>query len=112
MNATEQAVKILAERLTVTDLGDGLIKLHREDLVNPADVRAMAAMLLSEAGFEAYSLKEVYAYMGSKKPYRTDSYGCVEFTPWDSFSRNKIKFKNVGNVPGPGKLEVKKEVTA
>jgi hypothetical protein len=55
--------------------------------VNPAEVRSKIAEILSTAGFQGYYLKETYAYMGSKRPWRTDTESHVEVQLWPDFAK-------------------------
>jgi len=81
-------VKALLEKDGFHVVQDGnVLAIRREGLINPADVRQRAATTLSEAGYQAYYLKEVYAYMGSKKPWRTDEEGYVELDLWEDFQK-------------------------
>ena len=66
-------------------------------MVNPADLRIQVATQLSMGGFRSYYLKEVYAFQGSKKPWRTEEEGFVEIEFWEEFT----------NVPSP--LSVKRK---
>lgn len=95
-------IKQLLENAGLTVERDGeMLVAWKDDLINPADVRLLVSTTLSQEGWQGYLVKEVYAYMGSKKPYRTDEFGCVEITFWEDFkkvdppvpnSSKKIKF--------------------
>ena len=72
-------------------------EIRKEGITNPADLRTQVAFHLSMAGFRCYWLKEVYAFQGSKKPWRTDEEGFVEVEFWEEFTQ----------VTGPQDLNLK-----
>jgi len=95
----EQAEKALAKAgFEVTMKDDCTLEITREGFINPADVRSNASAVLSAEGFQGYYLKEVYAYKGSRKPWRTEEEGFVEMLPWDDEFRRDNAQKKVAKL--------------
>lgn len=83
----QQVKKVLeAAGFEVAKNGE-VFEIVKPGLVNPADVRSAVSALLSSEGFNGYYLKEVYAFKASRKPWRTEEEGYVEFLAWEDFTR-------------------------
>lgn len=65
-------------------------------LINPADIRARAAAVMSAAGFNGYYLKDCFAYTAAKKPWRTESEAYVELELWEDFKKVEEQQKVAG----------------
>jgi hypothetical protein len=88
------------------DVGEDFdLEIRVGGIINPADMRSKIAELLSTAGYQGYWLKEVYFFMASKKPFRTDEEGYVEMEFGEDFKQDKaqanvqkLNMKIAGNV--------------